>query len=163
MMMQVTRCYFTVLLNWQRYWQYFFGRMLIQELQFSYKIFMFNLKTHTQANIHQLKVNHSSTRKSCKMCSKVTIKTPEWSHWHRYGVFIVNLKQISHYFLVFLLLHFSSNSFLNNKFVLAYQFEFPILDNSFRLKALISEICSVSYFCVYSQIPGNHDFVWIIS
>ena len=44
-----------------------------------------------------------------------------------------------------------------------YQYEFPILGNSFRLKALISEIYSVSYLWKYSLISGNHDFVRIIS
>ena len=38
------------------------------------------------------------------MCSKLMIKTPEWRHWRRSGVFVVNFEHISHLFLVFLLL-----------------------------------------------------------
>ena len=40
----------------------------------------------------------------CKACSKLTMKTPEESHWRRSGIFIVDFEQISHIFLVFLLL-----------------------------------------------------------
>ena len=42
--------------------------------------------------------------KRCEICSKLTIKTPEWGQWHRSGVFIVNFEHISDLFLVFLLL-----------------------------------------------------------
>ena len=38
---------------------------------------------------------------------KLIIKTPERRHWHRSGVFIVNIEYISHLVLVFLLLTFS--------------------------------------------------------
>ena len=41
-------------------------------------------------------------------CSKLTIKTPERSHWRRSGVFIVNFEHILHFVLVFLLLTLSS-------------------------------------------------------
>ena len=33
----------------------------------------------------------------CKICSELTIKTPEGRHWRRSGVFIVNLEQILQY------------------------------------------------------------------
>ena len=39
-----------------------------------------------------------------KLCSKLTIKTPERSQWGRSGVFIVNFEYISQLVLVFLLL-----------------------------------------------------------
>ena len=39
-----------------------------------------------------------------RMCSKLIMKTAELCHWHLSGVFIVNFKHISHFFLVFLLL-----------------------------------------------------------
>ena len=42
--------------------------------------------------------------KWCEICSKLTIKTPEWGQWHRSGVFIVNFEHISDLFLVFLFL-----------------------------------------------------------
>ena len=40
----------------------------------------------------------------CKACSKLTMKTPEESHWRRSGIFIADFELISHIFLVFLLL-----------------------------------------------------------
>ena len=49
--------------------------------------------------------NNSNNRKRCKICSKLTIKTPERLHWRRSGVFIVNFEHISHLILVFLLLN----------------------------------------------------------
>ena len=47
----------------------------------------------------------------CKICWKLTIKTPEQSHWRHSGIFTLNSKHISHYalvFLVFLLLTLNS-------------------------------------------------------
>ena len=54
--------------------------------------------------IYLLKVNNRNTRTRCEICSKLTMKTPEKRQWHRSGVFIVNFEDISHLFLVFLLL-----------------------------------------------------------
>ena len=48
------------------------------------------------------KVNNKNTRTRCKICSKLTIKTPERRHWRRSGVFIVNFEHISDLALVFL-------------------------------------------------------------
>ena len=45
-----------------------------------------------------LKVNNISTRKRCKICSELTIKTPERRQWRRSCVFIVNFEYISHVF-----------------------------------------------------------------
>ena len=50
------------------------------------------------------KVNNKNTRARSKICSKLTIKTPERRQWCRSGVFIVNFGQILHLLLVFLLL-----------------------------------------------------------
>ena len=47
------------------------------------------------AGIYLLKVNLRNTRKSCKICSKLTIKKPEQQQWCRSGVFIVNFEHIS--------------------------------------------------------------------
>ena len=49
------------------------------------------------ANIYLFKGNN----RNIKICSKVTIKRPEW---HRSGVFIVIFEHITHLFLEFLLL-----------------------------------------------------------
>ena len=45
-----------------------------------------------------------STRiKTCKLCSKLTIKTPERRQQRRFGVFIVNFERISPVFLLWTL------------------------------------------------------------
>ena len=62
------------------------------------------LQKSQRANIYVLKVNNIIARKRCKICSKVTIKTPVRRHWRRPGVFIVYFEHILHVFLVFLLL-----------------------------------------------------------
>ena len=56
------------------------------------------------ANIYLLKVNIRNTRKTCEICSKLTMKKPERRHLLRSDVFIVNVEHTSHLFLVFLLL-----------------------------------------------------------
>ena len=53
-------------------------------------------------NIYLLKVSYRSTEKRHKIYSKLTIQTLEGRHWRCYGVFTVNLEQISNLFLVFL-------------------------------------------------------------
>ena len=47
------------------------------------------------------KVNNRSTKTRCKVCSKLTLKTPERHPWCCSGVFIVNFEHISHLVLVF--------------------------------------------------------------
>ena len=46
-------------------------------------------------------------RTVCKICLKLTIKTPEQRQWRCSGVLIVNFEHISHLVLVFLLLTLS--------------------------------------------------------
>ena len=58
----------------------------------------------TSSSIYLLKFNNRNTRTLCKICSKLTIKTPKRHHWCRSGVFIVNFEYISHVVLVFRLL-----------------------------------------------------------
>ena len=60
------------------------------------------------ANNYLFKINNRNFRKRCVICSKLTLKTPEWCYWCRSGVFIVNFEHISHLFLVFLLLTLST-------------------------------------------------------
>ena len=60
--------------------------------------------------ISLIKVNNRNTRKICKICSKLTIKTPDRRHWSC-GEFIVNFEYISRLFLVFLLLTLSLHLF----------------------------------------------------
>ena len=56
------------------------------------------------AYIYLSKVNNRNTKKKCKICSKLTIRTPERRHWRRSDVFIINFEHILRIFLVFLLL-----------------------------------------------------------
>ena len=53
------------------------------------------------ANIYLFKINDRNIRKRWGICSKLTIKPLERHHWRRFGVFLVNFKQISQLFLVF--------------------------------------------------------------
>ena len=53
------------------------------------------------ANIYLFKVNSRHTRKRLKVCSKLTIQTPERRHRGRSGIFTANFEHISHPFLVF--------------------------------------------------------------
>ena len=62
------------------------------------------LNNISAADIYFFKVSNVNTRTMCKICSKLTIKTLEWRHWRRSGIFIVIFEQISHIALVFLLL-----------------------------------------------------------
>ena len=62
------------------------------------------MKTHFSAGIYLLKVNNKNTRKKLKICSKLTIKTPELRQWPRSGVFVENFEHISHLVVMFLLL-----------------------------------------------------------
>ena len=50
------------------------------------------------------KVNNRNSRKTCEICSNLTIKTPEQHQGRRSGVSVVKFEQISYLFLVFLLL-----------------------------------------------------------
>ena len=61
------------------------------------------------AIIYLFKANNRNRRKRCEICSKLTMKRPEQNNWRRSGVFIVNFMHISHLFLVFLLLLWTSN------------------------------------------------------
>ena len=55
-------------------------------------------------SVYLIEVNNRNIRKRYKICSKLTIKTPERRQWRRSGVFIVNFEHISHIVLVLLLL-----------------------------------------------------------
>ena len=51
--------------------------------------------------IYLFKVNNGNTIRRFEICSKLTIKTPEWHQWGRSGVFMVNSEHIKHLFPVF--------------------------------------------------------------
>ena len=56
------------------------------------------------ANIYLFKINDRKSRKSCEICSKLTIKTPERRQGRRFGVLLLTLNIFHTVFLVFLLL-----------------------------------------------------------
>ena len=104
-------------LSWKfQVWNFSYKRprefYFLEKLESFYKISFFLsttqgrtfLKYHCQvsASIYMLKVRN--TRASCKIYSKLTIKTAERHQWCHSGVFNVNFELISHIFLVFLLL-----------------------------------------------------------
>ena len=41
-------------------------------------------------------LTNGNTRSMCKICLHLSIKTPKWRHWRRFGVFSFNFEQISH-------------------------------------------------------------------
>ena len=57
------------------------------------------------------KVNNRSTRTRCKICLKLTRKTPERRQWRLSGVVTVNFEHISNLLLVFLLVTLGSEKF----------------------------------------------------
>ena len=66
-------------------------------------LYYMNMFSDFTASIYLLKVGNRNTRTRCKICSKLTIKTSERRHWCC-GVLILNVDQISHLDLMFLLL-----------------------------------------------------------
>ena len=56
---------------------------------------MYGKKYYCPADIYLLKVNNKNTGTRRKICSKLTIKTPERHHLHPSGVFVVNFEHIS--------------------------------------------------------------------
>ena len=69
----------------------------------SRKLCFFYVLGRIPAGIYLFKVNNRNARASCKVCSKLTVKTPEQRHRYCSGVFIVvNSEHNSHLVLVFL-------------------------------------------------------------
>ena len=52
-------------------------------------------KTKDLAGNYIFKVNNRNTRTKRKICSKLTIETPEQRHWRCSGVFIVNFEHFT--------------------------------------------------------------------
>ena len=82
--------------NWQNYFMVF-----IQ--MFKLSTFSMHLEVHSYKtnDIYLLKVNNGNTRTMWENCSKLSIKTPEQSHWCRSGVFIVNFDRFHTIFWCF--------------------------------------------------------------
>ena len=58
-------------------------------------LFIVTPATISPAGIYLPKVNNWKTRTRSKICSKLTIKTPEQRHWLRSGVFIINFEHVN--------------------------------------------------------------------
>ena len=61
-------------------------------------------KHRFSAKMYLFKFSNIDTKLICKICSKLTIKTPERKKWCHPGVFFVNFEHISYFALVLLLL-----------------------------------------------------------
>ena len=59
-----------------------------------------DLRNISQQNIYLLKVNNRSTRKRREKCWTSTIKTPEWCHCLRPGIFILLTLNVFHALLL---------------------------------------------------------------
>ena len=59
------------------------------------------IESNFPAGNYMFKVNNKNTRTRYKICSKLTIKTPERRQWRHSGVFSVNFEHTSHFVLVF--------------------------------------------------------------
>ena len=55
----------------------------------------FLVKIYHLAIIYLFKFNNRNNKKSCKLCSKLTINIWEWRHWRPFGVFIGKFEGIS--------------------------------------------------------------------
>ena len=62
-----------------------------------------NLMYISPAGVYLFEFSYGNARTMCKICSRLTIKTPERRHWHSSGVFFVNFELISHIALTFLM------------------------------------------------------------
>ena len=85
----------------------------------SFLISLVTINNIFTANIYLFRVKNRNTRKRCKMCSKLTIKTPvpEWCHWCRSGFLIVNFEHISLLFLCFCCWLWTSKCYLEKNFL----------------------------------------------
>ena len=65
---------------------------------------IFFLLSYFPSGIYLLKVGNWNIKKMYKICSRLTIKTPDWVEWCRFDVFDINFGQISHVAVLSLLL-----------------------------------------------------------
>ena len=81
------------------------NKVTLQWIKFCVKNFFRKCEeTSSSVGIYLPKVNNRNTRTRCEICSKLTIKTQGRCQWRHSGVFIVNIKHLSHFLQVFLLL-----------------------------------------------------------
>ena len=87
-----------------RFSWYFLSRSAARETTRIYHVYY----SQSRFVLLMMKGKFHDCRKKCEICSKLTIKTPERRQWRRSSVFIINFERISHLFLVFLLLTWTS-------------------------------------------------------
>ena len=68
-----------------------------------FELFVRQLGESNPSGNYMFKFINRNTRTRCEICSKLTIKIPEYQ-WHHSGILIVNFEHIQHLLLVFLLL-----------------------------------------------------------
>ena len=61
-------------------------------------------KSNVPAGIYLFKINNANIRTVSEICTKLPVTKPEWRHWSRSGIFIVNFEEISLIVLMFPLL-----------------------------------------------------------
>ena len=57
-------------------------------------------KNNFPTGIYLFKVNNENARTASEICSKLPIKTTEWRHWRRFGIFFLTLDNFTHCFSV---------------------------------------------------------------
>ena len=70
----------------------------------TWAIKLHNIGSSNPTGNYMFKVNNRNTKTRCKICSKLTIKTPGGHPWCSSGVFIVDFEHVSHLALVLLLI-----------------------------------------------------------
>ena len=76
----------------------FFKFVIIRSFTILYFV---NFLEASSQQIFSCSNSNGNSRKRSEICSKLTITTPEWSHWSCAGVFIVNFNYILHVFVLF--------------------------------------------------------------
>ena len=90
---------------------------LINKIKELLKIDQIDKHWNEPANIYLFKFNNRNTRKKCKICSKLTIKTLERGQWRRSGALICivfNLYVFHIFFYCFYCWLWTSNYLLGN-------------------------------------------------
>ena len=120
-----------------------------------------------QANMYLFKSNNINAGKRCETCSELTVKTPEWRHWGRFGVFIVKVSTFFYCFycwlwvcICFLGMSRFLHRLLTRKFEDIYRFfigkvnqaDPGVLYKDFTLMPFC-QLCT--WFCLHGRWHGN--------
>ena len=97
------------------------------------------------------KINNRNTRTRCEICSKLSIKTPERSHWRRSGVSIVNFEQLNAGWLTSTL--FKLSLFLIADFVHSnFEHINLVFINNFELLFVCCKLTQPTFTCLHLTI-----------